>query len=163
MFSTHPPPRQAWKGFSCVGLIRENISVCKYGVEPTLEKICAIENWVLVSYQEYCKFNNYIEKNHKYIYIQGMNCDTNQVSFSISKYTKTNNYIKEFEYLLTLIRPDKNNRKIISIIDKDLSEYGAYQLLDGVEITKTTYGRTTVIAKFDSVKECLDYIYQEIT
>lgn len=144
--------------------VKKQISEYKSGLEPTLESICAIEFWPSTAMGgEYKKLRGYIEKNHKYIYISGMNIDTNQVGFSISKYTETNKYVNEFEYLLTLIRPNKEGRKIIDINDKYNGKNGYFKIVDGIEVYKIIWkGNKQLIEKFNSVKECLDYIYKEI-
>lgn len=142
--------------------IRDQIAELKYDFEPTLENICAIEDWDSISRGQYKKYTGYLNNNHPYIYNSGTNPDTNQIAFSISEYTNTNKYVKEFEYFLTLIRPNKEGNKIVSILDRDCSEFGSYSLIDGTKIRKTTYGRQQIIEEFKSVQECLEFIYKEI-
>jgi hypothetical protein len=142
--------------------IEKQKSNIKFGFEPSLEKICAIENWEEVAGKEYKKISKYLEKEHSWIYQSGYSGDTGQVRFSLNKFCNPGNDWEKIEYLLTLTRPDKNGEKIIDIMDANCSEFGSYDLVNGTKIIVHKYGRRSDVAEFGTIKEALEFIYKNL-
>jgi hypothetical protein len=79
---------------------------------------------------------------------------------SSHKHNNPGNDWEKIEYLLTLIRPSKDGEKIIDIMDIDRSE--SYSLINGGKIGIHKYSRRSDVAEFGTIKETLNYIYENL-
>lgn len=73
--------------------------------------------------------------------------------------------VKILPFIKPLSKDLEKGWKRIGIMEKTLSQYGIYTLLVGegaCAIEKTTYGRSTVLATFDTLLEALRYIQKHV-
>lgn len=134
----------------------------KYDFEPSLEAICAIEDWDKIPYQVYQKFTRYLEVKHSYVYVNGFHPDTNQIGFCLTEYNNPGTDYSKIEHLLTLIRPDSQNNRVISILDSSCGEHGAWNLINGTKVERTTYHCVDITKEFPTAGEALNWIYSNL-
>lgn len=143
--------------------LKDKISDIKFGDEISLEKIMAIEDWAMVTGNAYKNITNYLEENVSYLYQSGYWEDTGQVSFKITTYIDDpRNHLEEFESLISLIRPNNEGKRRVNIMDAYLSKYGCYYLVNGTMIEREYYRCNSVVEKFNTTKEALDFIYENL-
>lgn len=107
----------------------------------------------------YTQIHEYLCHKHPYIYQSGCWADTAQIAFAISKHNNPGKDYAKIEYLLSLIRPNNNGKKCISILDSECSANGVWILVNGTTVERTLWGRTKVEKEFDTVGEALEWIY----
>lgn len=142
-----------------INKLKEKKSDLLFGFEPTLEKIMEIADWREVQGNAYTQIHEYLCHKHPYIYQSGCWADTAQIAFAISKHNNPGKDYAKIEYLLSLIRPNNNGKKCISILDSECSANGVWTLVNGTTVERTLWGRTKVEKEFDTVGEALEWIY----
>jgi hypothetical protein len=127
-------------------------------------------DWADILHSEYhdslCK-SNYRQEKLRDIGLEssGFFQDTNQAAIQIrlinGKPETKNKTLKGISTLLPYIKPIKGQIRFC-IFESTLCEYGIYNLVLGKkwELTFTRYSHTTTEKTFDTLKEAIEYIYE---
>lgn len=99
-------------------------------------------------------------------------CQVTLIKEDISSYEKTLTGLKEILPFIKTWSPNHENedyrgKKVFSIMEKTLSQYGVYNLVvdepnSSYSIFKTTYGHTSIQQTFNSLEDSLKYIQSNV-
>lgn len=120
----------------------------------------------------YRSWSNAVSSNFKYLMTGGYFPETNQtaITFMANKKKTLESHLKELEYWLPFIKPIKNEKelehKVMSIMDRTLSEYGSYGLDiysdSHIEITKIYYYSESIVKTFTSLSNAVSFIQEKL-